>query len=318
LRDTTAEYLGYYRRMVRIRRFEDALARLFSEGLTRGTCHLCIGQEAVAVGACAGLAEDDLVTSNHRGHGHLLAKGGDPGRVMAELLGKSTGYAAGRGGTQHMSCPEIGFLGSNGITAGGILTATGAAFAQQRNRTGRVVLCFFGDGATEQGAFHEGLNMGALWRLPVVYLCENNGYAMSTPFHRHCAGPSVAARAAAYGMPGRVVDGHDVLAVREAVADAARRARAGDGPSLVECRTYRWRGHSKSDRCEYRTRLEEQAAMAHDCVARFRAWLAAKGHASADELTRLDDAASADIADAVEFARASPDATEDAVVGVYA
>lgn len=306
--ESLEQLLERLRTMLVIRYFEEAIERLFADSLVRGTCHLCIGQEASAVGACAGLAPDDQVTSNHRGHGHLLAKGGDANRVMAELFGRETGYALGRGGTQHMSCHEKGFLGSNGITGGGIPVATGAGLAAKMQASGRVVLCFFGDGAAEQGVFHESLNMASLWRLPVLYACENNLYAMSTPVERHSASATIHQRAAAYDMPGVQVDGNDYFAVREAVADAAARARAGEGPTLLELMTYRHRGHSRSDQRQYRTREEEAEALARDGIERFRTALLGLG-ASERDLEAADAAARETIERATEFATSSPEPT---------
>ncbi len=316
--DTARDLLGHYERMLTIRRFEEALDELFSRSLVRGTCHLCVGQEVSAVAACAGLRPDDQVTSTHRGHGHLIAKGGDPKRIMAELFGRATGYAGGRGGSQHMACHEIGFLGSNGITAGGIPVATGAALAAKTLGTGRVVLAFFGDGATAQGAFHESLNIGSLWKLPVVYYCENNMYAMSTHVSHHSAQADIASRAAAYAMPGVRVDGNDFFATREAVRAAAERARGGQGPTLIEALTYRHLGHSKSDKREYRSREEEEEALCRDGIARFRAWLLAEGHASELDLAEAEDRARLAIEEAVAFARESPEPSGDPEEWVYA
>lgn len=307
LRYDRAELHRHYWQMALIRAFEETLDGLFGQGVIMGTSHFCTGQEACAVGAVAALRPDDLVTSNHRGHGHFLAKGADPGRVMAELFGKATGYSAGRGGSQHMADFSLGFLGSNGITGGMIPIATGAALSQRLLGTGRVVLCFFGDGATGQGAFHEAVNMGAVWRLPVVYLCENNQYAMSTPVASAFREPSVARRAVAYGIPGVQVDGNDYFAVREAVSAAVREAREGSGPSLVETLTYRLCGHSKSDPCAYRPDDEEQAWRERDPLRIMAERLQAEGLASAEELAALRDQAQAAVQDAVQFARESPD-----------
>jgi acetoin:2,6-dichlorophenolindophenol oxidoreductase subunit alpha len=269
------------------------------------------------VGACAGLGPDDQVTSNHRGHGHLIAKGGDARRVMAELFGREDGYAHGRGGTQHMACIEKGFLGSNGVTGGGIPIATGAALAARLEANGRVVLCFFGDGAAEQGVFHESLNIASLWKLPVVYYCENNLYAMSTPVTRHSASETIAERASAYAMPGYRIDGNDYFTVRDTVHEAAERARSGEGPTLVEAVTYRHRGHSRSDQREYRTREEEADALARDGIARMREALIGLG-ATAAEIECADRRARATIEDAVEFATQSPAPTGNPEEWVYA
>ena len=298
--------LGHYRRMLLIRRFEETLDELFRGGSISGTTHLCAGQEAVAVGACAALAPTDQVLSNHRGHGHFIAKGGDPRRIMAEVFGKADGYSRGRGGSQHMAHFPIGFLGSNGITGGTIPIATGAALSAKLQKSGRVVLAFFGEGAANQGTFHESLNMGAAWDLPAIYLCENNLYAMSTALSEVSKIADIADRAAAYGMPGAIVDGNDVLAVRDAVATAAGRARAGDGPTLIEAKTYRYYGHSKSDQREYRTEAEEAQWRARDPISRFATHLTERGILDAELHARMKQEVEAEIGEAVSFAEASP------------
>jgi len=304
---TEAELLRDYEMMWVIRRFEETLNDLYGTGVIRGTSHFCAGQEAAEVGAIAALRPDDLVTSTHRGHGHFLAKGGDPSRIMAELWGKATGYACGRGGSQHMADFGIGFLGSNGITGGMIPIATGAALSQKLLGTGRVVLCFFGDGATGQGTFHEAVNMGAAWKLPVVYLCENNLYAMSTPVADVFGEPGIARRAAAYGLPGVQVDGQDYFAVREAVDAAVERARGGEGPTLVEALTYRIYGHSKSDERAYRTREEEAAWADRDALKLMREALAERGVLSEALDAEVRARADATIAQAAQFAEESPE-----------
>ena len=256
------ELVSMYEDMLLIRRFEERIDDLFAEGLLTGTCHLGIGQEAAAVGVARGLAREDWVSSTHRGHGHFLAKGADEKLVMAEMFGRAPGYSGGRGGSQHMACLAIGFLGSNGITGGGIPVGTGAALALKRRGAGQVVGVFMGDGAANQGVFHESLNMAAIWKLPVIYLCENNHYAMSMPFEKAFATRTIAERVRAFGVPAEVVDGNEVLAVVQAVRSAAQRTRSGNGPSFIEFKTYRFCGHSKSDRCEYRTDEEEDAHLA--------------------------------------------------------
>ncbi|MGH3053981.1 MAG: thiamine pyrophosphate-dependent dehydrogenase E1 component subunit alpha, partial [Gaiellaceae bacterium] len=286
--------------------FEERVLTLVSDGSIRGTTHPYVGQEAVAVGACLPLRPDDWVVSTHRGHGHLLAKGGDANRLMAELFGKATGYGGGKGGTQHMADYAVGHLGSNGITGGGIPIGTGAALSAQMRRSGQVVVVFFGDGAANQGTFHESLNLAALWRLPAVYVCENNLYAMSTPVREACAIEHIADRAAAYGMPGTHIDGMDVLAVAAAVRAAVDRARAGRGPTLIECKTYRFLGHSKSDQRVYREREEESAWRARDPLARFRSAMSENGCASAAELDAIAREAVCAVDAAVDFARSSP------------
>lgn len=301
-----------------IRAFEERVLKLVSDGSIRGTTHPYVGQEAVAVGACLALRGDDWVVSTHRGHGHLLAKGGDPNRLMAELFGKATGYGGGKGGTQHMADYAVGHLGSNGITGGGIPIGTGAALSAQLRRSGQVVVIFFGDGAANQGTFHESLNLAALWRLPAVYVCENNLYAMSTPVREACAVEHIADRAAAYGMPGVQVDGMDVLAVAVAVRAAVERARVGRGPSLIECKTYRFLGHSKSDQRVYRDREEEAAWRARDPLTRFRASLLEHGWATAGELDAIARDAVAAVDASVDFAHSSPFPSREALTeGVF-
>jgi acetoin:2,6-dichlorophenolindophenol oxidoreductase subunit alpha len=235
------------RLMVRIRLFEESLAELFARGELVGIVHLSIGQEAVAVGVCSALEGGDQITTTHRGHHHMLARGLEPEPMFAEILGKATGYCRGKGGSMHVACFERGVTGANGIVGGGIPTALGLAVAAQQLGTGGVAVAFFGDGAANQGTFHETLNLAALWRAPVLFVCENNGYTEFTPTDRVTAGPGIAARASAYGIPGVAVDGNDVDAVHDAAAEAVARARSGDGPTLVECRTARVRGHHEGE-----------------------------------------------------------------------
>jgi len=300
------ETLKAYSLMLTIRFFEEAIERLFLEGRIMGTAHTCIGQEAVAVGVAAALAPQDAMTTTHRGHGHFLARGADAGRAMAELFGRATGYSRGRGGSQMMMDPAIGFYGANGITGGSIPFATGLALDAQLKGSGRVTVCFFGDGASNQGVFHESLNIAALWKLPALYLVENNGYAMSTSTSRGLANPHLADRAAAYGVPGVSVDGNDFFAVRDAAAAAAAAARAGQGPALLECVTYRLSGHSRGDPRVYRTREEEAAAWKHDPILGFEARLKAEGLLTDETISSLRHAAKTHIDEAVRFAEASP------------
>jgi len=269
--------VGRYEMMVMIRLFEERVDRLFEQGAIHGTAHLCIGQEACAVGAVSAARPTDPIVSNHRGHGHFLARSADPAALMCELLGKVSGPCMGRGGSQHVCARELAFYGTNGITGGGIPTATGLALSQKLDRTERVVLCFFGDGASNQGTFHESLNMAAIWHLPVVYVCENNLYAMSMPFNQSMKVARVADRAAAYGIRNACLDGMDVEAVREGVSEALERARAGEGPSLLEARCYRFCGHSKSDRLVYRSREEEGRWRERDPIRLYRERLLAAG-----------------------------------------
>ncbi len=301
-----------YQKMVLIRAFEARIHDLLSTGAIHGTSHLCAGQEAVAVGACAAVGGEDFVVSNHRGHGHFLAKGGDPNKLMAELWGKVDGYSRGRGGSQHVACKKIGFLGSNGITGGGIPIAVGAALAIKIREENSIVLCFFGDGASNQGTFHESMNMAAVWGLPVIFICENNLYGMSTPTSQSTSVADIADRAAGYGMQGRIVDGNDVIAVRDAVAEEAERVRSGGGPVLIECKTYRMHGHSRSDPCNYRPAEEEEAWKKRDPILVFGKTLDADGALDEQGRRAVADEQEKAVDDAVEFAKQSalPDPDE--------
>jgi TPP-dependent pyruvate/acetoin dehydrogenase alpha subunit len=302
-----------YRQMLLIRRFEETVYYLFLEGEIPGTLHQYQGQEAVAVGICDALRPTDWITSTHRPHGHALAKGVTPRAAMAELFGKSTGCCAGKGGSMHLGDPAVGMLPALAIVGAGNTVVTGIGLSFALRRSDQVAVCFFGEGASNEGAFHEGLNFAAVRRLPVVFVCENNLYGASTPFSAVSALVDVADRAAAYGIPGRVVDGMDVLAVRDAGAEAVARARTGEGPTLLECKTYRFVGHSRSDARGYRADAEEAAWQERDPIPRLRAQLAE--HA-AEAIEREVESA---IEDAVEFARASPDADpEEARTDVYA
>ncbi len=299
------EPLHIYRLMVRIRLFEEAVERLFREGLIMGTAHTCIGQEACAAGIAASLQPGDSVTSSHRGHGHLLALGGEPRLMMAEMFGRSPGYSRGWGGSQMMMHPDIGFYGANGITAASLPFAAGLALAAQRHGTDRVTVAIFGDGASNQGLFHETLNLAALWKLPILFVCENNQYAMSTPVAQGLANPSLADRAAGYAVPGVRVDGNDPLLVRDALAGHVLNARNGRGPALVELLTYRLSGHSRGDPREYRTRDEEALARQNDPLPRFAAQLLGQ-HIPQAALDILHDEESRLINDAIAFAQNAP------------
>lgn len=291
-----------------IRRFEEAVDDLFARGLMHGTMHLSIGQEASATGACMALRSDDAITSTHRGHGHCIGKGADLTRMMAELLAKETGYCRGRGGSMHIADVATGNLGANGIVAGGIPIATGAALAYQLRGEDRVVACFFGDGAANEGAFHEAVNLAAIWKLPVVFICENNKYGMSFSTEKSMAVAHVADRASAYGIPGVTVDGNDVEAVHAAVADAVSRARSGAGPTLVENVTYRWKGHSKSDKNLYRTKEEIAEWRALDPIVRFEAVVQERGLLDETAVQAVRDEAMQAMREAVRAANAAPDA----------
>jgi pyruvate dehydrogenase E1 component alpha subunit len=294
------------RRMHRIRRFEEAAEDSYIRGLSYGTMHLSIGQEATAVGVCVTLNQADCITSTHRGHGHCIAKGAELKPMFAEFLGREGGYCKGRGGSMHIADPARGNLGANGIVGGGLPIAVGAALSAKKRRSGAVAVAFFGDGANNEGAFHEALNIASVWRLPVLFVCENNQYAMSMAVARSTAVANVADRASAYAMPGVVVDGNDFAAVAEASFAAADRARTGDGPTLIEAKTYRTRGHSRSDRNRYRSREEIESWTARDPIARFEAEIAAFGLAPPSRIAEIAAEVEKEMADAVAFASASP------------
>jgi TPP-dependent pyruvate/acetoin dehydrogenase alpha subunit len=297
--------------MWRIRRFEEAVDDLFARGLMHGTMHLSIGQEASATGACFALRDDDAITSTHRGHGHCIAKGADLERMMAELLAKETGYCRGRGGSMHIADVATGNLGANGIVGGGIPIAAGAGLAYQLQGIDRVVVSFFGDGATNEGAFHEAVNLASIWNLPVVFVCENNKYGMSFSTEKSMAVETIAERSQGYGLPGVTVDGNDVEAVHEAVTTAVDRARAGEGPTLVEALTYRWKGHSKSDKNLYRTREEISEWRDKDPIGRFEALVVERGVLTAADVEEVRSAATNDVRAAARRANAAPDANPD-------
>lgn len=295
------------KKMYLIRKFEEGAEDSYTRGLIHGTMHLSIGQEASAVGACLGLTDDDKITSTHRGHGHCIAKGADVSKMFAEFFGKESGYCKGRGGSMHIADVAKGNLGANGIVGGGLPIAVGAALSAKRLGKDYVTVCFFGDGANNEGAFHEALNIAAVWKLPVIFVCENNKYGMSVSTERSTAVKSIADRAVAYSMPGTSVDGNDVSEVAEAVHVAMEHARAGNGPSLIENVTYRWRGHSKSDRNRYRTKEEINDWMARDPIARFASLLVTSGILTNDEVTAMEAQVDAEIATAIEDAKAGQD-----------
>jgi pyruvate dehydrogenase E1 component alpha subunit len=306
-------------KMQQIRAFEQKAEELFALGKVHGTMHLSIGQEGSAVGAVSALRSSDYMTSTHRGHGHCIAKGGDLKLMMAEFLGKETGYCRGRGGSMHIADVESGNLGATGVVGGGLGTAVGAALSAKMRGSDQVCLCFFGDGATNMGIFHEALNLAAIWELPVVFVCENNQYAMSMPVDKALPIENVADRACAYSMPGMVVDGNDVVAVHKAVAEAVDRARSGKGPTLVECKTYRWRGHSKSDAERYRTREEVQRWKEKDPIARLREHLIEEGVLTEEQAEAIEKEAHQLVEEAADFAESSPEPqVEEIAEGVYA
>lgn len=298
--------LELYETMMTIRRFETTAGGLFAAGKLPGFIHLSIGQEAVAAGVCAVLKDTDYITTTHRGHGHCIAKGGRVTEMLGELYGREGGYALGRSGSMHIADNTVGILGANAIVGGGIPMAVGGALAAQLAGEGQVSVSFFGDGAVAEGVLHECLNLAALWKLPIVFVCEHNGYAEMTPVSAHLANPQVTDLASAYGIWAVEVDGNDVAAVLAATRDAVERARSGQGPSLIEARTTRWRGHFEGDPQKYRSREEIQAMTARDPIVAWRTVLAADHGFGEDELNRLDDRIAADLAAAAETAEAMP------------
>lgn len=316
---TKVKKIELLRQMYTIRAFEEKAEKLYVMGQIHGTMHLSIGMEASAVGAIAALRSDDLILSTHRGHGHCIAKGADLNLMMAEFMGKESGYCRGRGGSMHIADIERGNLGANGVVGGGIPMAVGVGLSLKMQKLDEIILCFFGDGAANIGPFHEALNMAAIWALPVVFVCENNQYAMSFAYKRAFVIEHISDRAAAYGMPGETVDGNDVLAVRTAVDLAVKRAREGDGPSLIENVTYRWRGHSKSDANRYRTKEEIDLWKEKCPIKRFKAQLIDEGILTEEEIGQIEKDAYTLIDAAVDFAEKSPEpALETIEEGVYA
>jgi pyruvate dehydrogenase E1 component alpha subunit len=307
-------YLEMYRRMVLIRKFEEAVYDLYSRGIMSGLAHLYTGMEAIAVGVCMALDASDNITSTHRGHGHLLAKGGDPRRMFAELLGKESGYNRGKGGSMHIVDMSLGILGANGIVAGGLGIATGAGLSAKINREGRVSVAFFGDGALNEGLFYEVSNMASLWKLPVVYVLENNQYGEYTSYKRSTAGTGLA-RAEAMGIPTRKVDGNDVLDVYQAACWGVNLARSGEGPSFIECQTYRWRGHHMGDQGDtygYRTQEEIEYWRKLCPINRHREYILQKKVASTGTLEKIENEVQSQIDQAIEFAKDAsyPDPSE--------
>ncbi len=315
---TGAFLLDLYRRMVLIRRFEERVKYLFLEGIMPGTIHQYQGQEACAVGVCSALEADDVITSTHRAHGHCIAKGLGIDEMMAELFGKATGCCKGKGGSMHMGDLAKGIVPAVAIVGGGVPVATGVALAFRMRNESRVAVCFMGDGATNEGAFHEAVNMGAIWDLPVVYVVENNLYAASTPVGLAFKTDTISERAAAYGMAGVTIDGNDVLGVYETASDAIEHARTGGGPTLLELRTYRITGHSRRDPALYQPEAEKARAIENEPIGRFRSYLVDAGISVDDELNAVDDNVDAEIEVAVEAAMSAPDpAPEDALLDMF-
>ena len=308
-----------YRTMVRIRTFEERVQKEFAAGHIGGFVHLYAGEEAVAAGACVNLRLDDYVTSTHRGHGHVIAKGGKTDLMMAELYGKKNGYNKGKGGSMHIANVDSGMLGADAIVGSGIPIAGGAALSAKMRGTDQLCLCFFGDGATNTTRFHEGINLASIWKLPVVYICENNVYAETTPITYAVNIPNIADRAVAYGIPGKTVDGNDVLAVYEAVGEAVAQARRGEGPSLIVCQTYRWHGHFEGDMQTYKTKEEVEEWMKKDPIPRFRKKLIEMQALTEREADEIHREMEEEIEKAVKFAEESPfPDPEETLEDVYA
>jgi len=307
-----------YKTMKRIREFESKAMELFGEGHIPGFVHLYMGEEAVATGVCSNLNEDDYITSTHRGHGHIVAKGGDLKYMMAELFGKATGYCKGKGGSMHIADATKGILGANGIVGAGHNIAVGAGLSAKYKGTGQVCICFFGDGSTNQGTFHESLNMASIWKLPVIFVCENNLYGISMHQSRHQAIQDVADRAVAYNMPGVVVDGNDIFAVYEAANEAINRARNGQGPTLIECKTYRHRGHFEGDPTTYRDPEEVREWLNKDPIHRLFEYMIENNISTEEEIQRINEEVNKEIDEAVRFAEESPyPPLESAVEDIY-
>ena len=305
-KENTEKMLGIYRTMVRIREFEETAAKLFLDGKLIGFLHLYSGEEAVAAGVCACLRDDDCVTSTHRGHGHCIAKGADMDRMMAELFGKADGYSKGKGGSMHIADISKGIIGANGIVGAGIPIAAGVAYAQKYRGEDAVTVAFFGDAASNRGTFHESLNMAAALNLPVVFICENNQFGMSTPFSYHSRNKTISQRAAAYDMPGERVDGNDPVAVMDATKKAVGNARKGKGPALIECLTWRHHGHFIGDSAAYKDPAQEKLWREKDPIPNFGSRLISDAIATADTLERIIADAKHEAQSSVSFAQQSP------------
>ena len=307
-----------YQRMTGIRSFEEKIGELFLAGEVPGFVHLYVGEEAIAVGVCANLNDQDYITSTHRGHGHCIAKGAQIDRMMAEIFGKKTGYCKGKGGSMHIADFSVGMLGANGVVGGGYNLAVGAALAAKMRKTGQVAVCFFGDGASNRGTFHEAINMASAWKLPVVFLCEMNEWASTTPYCTTTAVADISARAAGYGMPGAIVDGNDVLAVYEAAKTAIERARRGEGPTLLEAKTYRIKGHYVGDPEMYRTKAEVAERLEkNDPLKNFAKTVIAKKWLDAHDLETIKAQAVAQVEQAVADARKAPYPDDDQLLADY-
>ena len=311
--------LGMFRTMATIRTFESKAVDLFAAGKLPGFVHLYLGEEAVATGVCANLTVKDYITSTHRGHGHLVAKGGKIDLMMAELFGKKTGYCKGKGGSMHIADVDLGILGANGIVGAGLPISVGAGFACKYRKTDNVTVCFFGDGASNRGTFHESLNMASIWKLPVIFVAENNMYGISNYQKNSMKVADISDRAAAYGIPGVTVDGNDVVAVYEAASEAVKRARRGDGPTLIECKTWRWRGHFEGDPAIYKKPEEQESWLKKNPIPRLEAKLVELKYYTQEDLDKIKGEIQGQVEDAVKFAEDSvlPD-IEDVLTDVYA
>ncbi len=310
--------LWIYERMNMIRNFEDQAAKVFAAGEVPGFVHLYAGEEAIAVGVCSLLTDADFITSTHRGHGHCIAKGVDVNAMMAELFGKATGSNNGKGGSMHIADVTKGMLGANGIVGAGGPLACGSGLTAKIKGTDQVTVCFFGDGASEQGTMHEAMNLAAIWKLPVIFLCENNGYAQTTPAHYHCSAQDIADRATGYDMPGFAVDGTDLFAVVEAADEAIARARRGEGPTLIEAKAFRYYGHFQGDNLSYFTEEERARNRERDPIANFRRRVLDRGLLTEDELAGIEARTAETVAEAVKLAReASYPSAEECLTDVY-
>ncbi|SDQ16085.1 thiamine pyrophosphate-dependent dehydrogenase E1 component subunit alpha [Virgibacillus salinus] len=308
-----------YKQMWTIRFFEEKVDEFFAKGEIHGTTHLCVGQEASASGACAVIQDQDKITSTHRGHGHCIAKGADVNKMMAELFGRENGYCKGKGGSMHIADVERGNLGANGIVGGGIPLAVGSALTAHMKKQDYVTLCFFGDGASNEGSFHEALNLASIWNLPIVFICENNQYGMSGPVKDMVNVKDISERAQSYGFPGVTVDGNDIVEMMNTTHEAVENARNGNGPTLIEAKTYRWKGHSKSDAKKYRTREEEKEWKDKDPIKRFAGVLIEAGIFTEEESKSLRSEAKQVVEESVDFAKEGPmPANEDLLSDVYA
>lgn len=300
-------YLWIYRKMQEIRQFEMKALELFEANALRGSVHLYVGQEAVAATVCSFLTDDDYITSTHRGHGHCIAKGAELAPTLAEMMGKETGYCKGRGGSMHIADVTKGNLGANAIVGGGIPIAVGGALTSKMKGLDNVSVAFFGDGASNEGITHEAMNLAAVWKLPAIFVCENNGYGISVPVEQSTSVEDISVRGAAYDMPGYTVDGNDVLAIEEVMEKAMERARNGEGPSLIECKTYRWLGHWTGDPQNYRTREEVDTWKEKDPIARFAKFLIEEKYATEKDLQAIEEEVTKGMEEAEQFAKDSPE-----------